>query len=319
MNKNLLILGASGFFGKSILEYLYQKKSFYKKQFETITVLSRKARGNTSILKKLKKHFKIIFLKQDILKVKKLPSAQSIIYCMLLDDIKKDYLAVRRFSKILQKSECKPNIVFTSSGAVYGNKLEKEKAVKESLNLNKIFLFLDLKKRQYAYYKLKSEKIFEKLSKNGFKISILRCFAFVGENLPRNKNFVIGDFINKILNSKTIIAKSKHKTTRSYMHQEDLAAWILKILLKSNKKFSVYNVGSNDPVTIHQLGLALSKKYKVKFKSNLESSKFNDYYLPNIEKVKKTFGLKLKYNSMQAIMKTIEDIKKKKIVLFSNQ
>jgi hypothetical protein len=32
MNRTLLILGASGFFGKTILKHLYQRNSFYKKK-----------------------------------------------------------------------------------------------------------------------------------------------------------------------------------------------------------------------------------------------------------------------------------------------
>ena len=79
---------------------------------------------------------------------------------------------------MLKKLKKKTHIIFTSSGAVYGEKLSQNKKVKENINLSKRFNFLDLKKRKYAYYKLKSESIFEKSSKKGFKISILRCFCF---------------------------------------------------------------------------------------------------------------------------------------------
>ena len=310
MSPNLLILGANGFFGKSILEYLYLNQSLYKKKFKTITVLSRRTNKINKILKKLKFFFDIIYLKEDILKIKKLPNSQYIIYCILSENIKKDFKAVQHFTVLLKKLKNNTQIVFTSSGAVYGDKLSENKKVKENINLNKKFNFLDIKKRKYAYYKLKSEKVFKKLSKKGLKISILRCFAFVGVDLPRNKNFVVGNFINKILSSKKLIVKNKNEVIRSYMHQDDLAKWILTILLSNKKKYDIYNVGSDDPISIHKLAEILCKKYKINSTSNFISSDITDYYLPNIEKAKKVFGLKLRYNSLQAIFKTINKIKK---------
>ena len=94
------------------------------------------------------------------------------------------------------------------------------------------------------------------------------------------------------------------------MHQDDLAKWILTILLSNKKKYDIYNVGSDDPISIHKLAEILCKKYKINSTSNFISSDITDYYLPNIEKAKKVFGLKLRYNSLQAIFKTINKIKK---------
>jgi len=310
MNRTLLILGASGFFGKTILKHLYQRNSFYKKKFNKIIILSRREPNNKIILNKLKKKFEIIFLNKNILKTNQLPSADFVIYCILLKDLKKDYFSVKHFSKIIQKSKNKPKIAFTSSGAVYGKKLNQNKKVKESLTLDNKFDFFNDEKNQYAYYKLKSEQILKKLSKKGFKVSILRCFAFVGEDLPRDKNFVVGNFINKILLSKKIVVESKYKVTRSYMHQYDLANWILTILLKNKRNFDIYNVGSDDEITIHKLGKVLAKKYKIKFKSNFENSKIYDHYIPNIKKVKMAFKLNVKYKSLESVFKTIRDIKK---------
>ena len=95
------------------------------------------------------------------------------------------------------------------------------------------------------------------------------------------------------------------------MHQYDLANWILTILLKNKKNFDIYNVGSDDKITIHELGKVLAKKYKTKFKSNYEKSKIHDYYIPNIKKVKKAFKLNVKYKSLESVFKTIRDIRKK--------
>jgi len=310
MNKNLLILGSSGFFGKSLLNFIYQRKKIYRKIFKTITILSRQNRGNKEILSKLRKTFKIVYLKQDILNIKKIPKSQFIIYALLLDDIKKDYLAVKHFTKIIKNSKDEKNIVFTSSGAVYGKQLNKATKIKESQSLNNKFDFENIKKNRYAYFKLKSEKYLKNLTKKNFKITILRCFAFVGKDLPINKGFVVRDFISSIIKQKKIVVHSKNKVIRSYMHQDDLANWILTILLNNKKHYSIYNVGSDEHITIHNLGLLLSQKFNVEFKSNYCKSNYLDNYIPDISKAKKKFKLKLNYSNLSAICKTIDDIKK---------
>ena len=117
----------------------------------------------------MKFFFDIIYLKEDILKIKKLPNSQYIIYCILSENIKKDFKAVQHFTVLLKKLKNNTQIVFTSSGAVYGDKLSENKKVKENINLNKNFNFLDIKKRKYAYYKLKSEKVFKNYLKKVLK------------------------------------------------------------------------------------------------------------------------------------------------------
>lgn len=312
MNQNLLILGGSGFFGKSILEFLYQKKFFYKKKFNTITILSRQYRGNNIIVNKLKEYFKVIYIKKDFFKMDKLPEAQFIIYCLLLDSAKKNYQAVKHFVRIAKKLRTKSSIAFTSSGAVYGNKLNKKKRVMENLSLNNKFNFLTLEKNKYAISKLKSEKFLERLSKKGFKIIILRCFAFVGKDLPSNKGFAVKDFIDRVISLKEVTVNSRHKVLRSYMHQNDLANWVLTILLNNIKLFSIYNVGSDEPISIHNLAHSLSKKFSLKFESNYCKSNYIDSYIPNIAKAKNDFKLKLCFNNLEAIYKTIKDLKKNK-------
>ena len=63
------------------------------------------------------------------------------------------------------------------------------------------------------------------------KVSIVRCFAFVGKHIPLKSNFVVGNFINDIINRKTINVKSKHRVLRTYMDGYDLADCLLKIVL----------------------------------------------------------------------------------------
>jgi dTDP-glucose 4,6-dehydratase len=157
---------------------------------------------------------------------------------------------------------------------------------------------------------LKNEKLFQQFGKEGAKVSIARCFSFVGPNLPLNTNYVIGNIINNILRNENIIIKANYKIMRSYMYSDDLVKWLFKILDHSNNLCPIFNVGSDNKVSIHKIANVLAKKYNLKVLSTKISSKKIDNYIPNINKAKKELGLKLSYNSQSAIFKNIKILSK---------
>ena len=183
----------------------------------------------------------------------------------------------------------------------------KKKRVKENFLLyNKMNKYNSGYKYLYSNYKLKSEKLFEILSLQGIKVSVVRCFAFVGEFLPLNSHFVIGNIIQSILFKKEIKINAEYKIYRSYMYADDLVRWLIKILKNTNKFFKIYNLGSDDVISIQQLTYNLSKKYNLKVSIPKIRLKKIDYYVPNIDKAKKELNLKIKYSSINSILKTID-------------
>ena len=94
------------------------------------------------------------------------------------------------------------------------------------------------------------------------------------------------------------------------MYSDDLVRWLLKILDNSNNQCPVYNVGSDNKVSIHKIANVLAKKYNLKVLSPKIFSKKIDNYIPNINKAKKELGLKLSYNSQSAIFKNIKILSK---------
>ena len=312
MNKSLLIVGSNSFFSKAILNHIFKNKKNYINKINNIILFSRKKNQNL-IVEKLKKYFQITFLSGNILKIKSIPYAKYIIYCLLLKDFEKDLEATKYFIKLVKNQKKKSSIIYTSSGAVYGPNHSKNSKIKENLNLNsKNYLNYDSYKKKYALYKLKNEKLFKRLPNSKFKIVVLRCFAFVGKDLPSKKNFVIKDLIDNIIENKKVIVKSNYQIIRSYLHQEDLAKWLLKILFNIRKSYGIYNFGSDNTISIHKLAIYLAKKNNLKYKSSITNLKYLDNYVPNIKKLKKEFGLKLKFKSIEAISATIKEIKKLK-------
>jgi len=300
--KKLLIIGGSGFVGSSIVDNAVNKK-LIKKKINEIFVLSR------SIKSKQKKyrHVKITYINNDILNVKKIPQIDYIIYCLKNTDIKISNNYFNKFLKLLKTLKNKPNILFTSSGAVYGKNTNKKKvSEKKKIDIKTINNFKGYKKK-YAKEKLFLEKKFKDLSTKNYNVSIARCFTFIGKSIVRY-NYAISDLINAANNKENITLNSKIDVFRSYMHSDDLSNWLITILNNSNTKCPIYNVGSDKVINLKNLtkkiGIMTNKKISIKIK---KSNKF-DYYIPSILKAKKELNLKNSISLKDALSSTINVI-----------
>ena len=305
MKKTLLIVGC-GFFGKSILDFMIKKKGLENK-IKKIIIITKSS--NIFLSEELIKKFTVNHIKLDISQTKTLPSADLIIYCVISKNYKLDQKGVKNFYNIAKQNFRNSKIIYTSSGAVYGKQKKNNLKVKE-VHYNKNREKLEnIKKEQYAKTKIKNEQIFKKLLKYKINVSIVRCFAFVGKHIPLKSNFAVGNFIYDIINHKTINVKSKYRVLRTYMHGNDLADCLLKIVLNSKKKYEIYNIGSDDIIDIHDLAIDLGKKYKLKVKVNKTFKDIiQDIYVPNISKFRKNYSYKKKFNSLKAINQTITEI-----------
>ncbi len=299
--KKLLVLGGSGFVGKSIIEYIKLKKLSKHKINELITI----SRSNIS------KDFntnriKFTFIKKDLIKLKKIPEVDYIIYCLRSDNVKKSDKHFNHFLKLIRKYKKKPKILFTSSGAVYGNRLYKksDKQVEFSendiINLEKIKK-LDKKKIKYALEKVHIEKKFHNLGKKNYKVSIARCFNFIGKEMAYSDQ-AVGSLMRDVIKNKSII---KLKTTmnvyRGYLNDIDMVNWLLTIIHYSNYNCPIFNVGSNKSINVRTLAKLIGKTYKKKVLLKKLKNKTCDCYVPSINKAKRLLKLKDSINLNKSI------------------
>ena len=306
LKKKVLIIGGTGFFGKSIVDFFLKKK--LSNNIEII-VFSKKAK-KFKFKKKINNNLFIKKISGNILNTKNLPKADIIIYCALLKNLDQDIKAVSNFISIAKKIYNDSKILYVSSGAVYGELPNNVKNVKENFSKIKDFKS-DNYKKKYALAKIINEKQFKKLAKLGFKVSIARCFSFVGEHLFGNSKYAIADFIKNILSKKSIYIKSNYLVIRSYLHADDLSIFLLKIANKSNTNCPVYNCGSDDSVRLNRLSQLLSIKYDLKFICKKIKRSYLDQYVPNINKFRKDFKFYKKLSSYNAVVKTINQLKNK--------
>ena len=295
MSLKLLIVGGTGFFGKSILDSFVRGR-LKKFQISHLIVLSR----STEKFQILHPEFvssNVKYINGDIAKIESLPEADIVIHAATSSN-QNDYIinsfrekqntefGVSNYIKLASKFHKNTKIVYCSSGAVYGKQPENIKNIKED------FPFLDVNslnevKRDYALSKRNAESQINEFGASGYNVSIARCFAFYGKYLPEDGHFAYASFLKFAKNGKDIIVNASHDVIRSYMHANDLVDSLIKIALASNPDCPIYNVGSDNPISIFELAKQIAEKYSVKViqKRNIKID-IVDRYVPNIDKLK---------------------------------
>ena len=302
-----MVLGGSGFFGKSFLDS-FISGDLKKFKVDKIILVSRN-------LKKLKQKFKrssekIIFLEHDLTNNLKLPFAEMIIHAA--ESTTKSY-SLKEFQQVIKNSEkISKNIfkylkekqnpisfIYVSSGAVYGKRNFKKKFNENEKILINNIKKLEKKKKHYALNKFKSEKKFLRLVQTNHFIKIARCFTFIGKHIPKNETYAMGNFLSHVEKNKSInieATNSKH-TFRSYLDSKKLVnSLMLMLVYKKKISFPIFNIGSKNEISIFNLAKLFENLFKVKVSTPSKMTKDVDYYVPNTNKFSRYFNKKLSTN-----------------------
>ena len=310
---SLLVIGGSGFFGKSFLDS-FQRGLLRPWSIDKVLILSRHATDLlTSHPELLSEAIELI--DADITTVDSLPFADYVVHAAASTDASRYLSHNEEEKKNIIKGTlnyCKhatefhkdSMIVFCSSGAVYGYQPEQVKHLTEDMAFGNIER-LDEVKKSYAYAKRDAEFAIQKLGQSGINVSIARCFAFVGKYLPKDQHFAIGNFIADGLAGRDINVKADRKVYRSYMYADDLVKWLMTLAENANPQCPVYNVGSDKEVEIGDLANIVSDIFNVDTTCAVSTSVSVDRYIPSIQKAKKILSLKEGYDLKQAILLSV--------------
>ena len=290
---SLLIIGGTGFFGKSILDS-FKRNMLNEYGITKIFVLAR----NTE---KFKFEFpEFVFtgvelINGDISNIMTLPEVDFVIHAASSTKLN-DYInagkdniekAVTNYCSIAPKFHWRSKILYCSSGAVYGKQPLDVEKIDENFKFQQDLSNLSVEKQNYCLGKRFAEKEIINLGNLGINVSIARCFAFSGKYLPRDQHYALGNFIGQAERGETVTVNTNGIVYRSYLDADELVISLIKILQVSSINCPIYNVGSDESISINELAKKIANQYSVQFSCpNLDKNKIIDRYVPNIDKLK---------------------------------
>jgi UDP-glucuronate decarboxylase len=203
-----------------------------------------------------------------------------------------------------------PRFLLTSSGSVYGPQPPDMPVMPE--DYNGMPNPLD-PQQAYSIAKRCAEHLcILYQDAHGIETVIARCFAFVGQDLPLDAHFAIGNFIRDAMHAPQITVSGDGTPVRSYMDQRDLAGWLLA-LLSRGQAGQAYNIGSDAAITIQELAvlvrdtLAPSKPITVMGKPDSRNV-FRNRYVPSIARARAELGLDLHYPLTESIEESVRHL-----------
>lgn len=289
-NKNIFITGGTGFFGKNILNYLIQ----HKIRPQRVTILSRNVAKFKLAYPELSQAEWLDFVQSDIRNLEWNNQAYDYFIhaaTSVTEQSSSDILfneIVIGTDKALSFAK-KANVrvfVNISSGGVYAQNKQLV-PLQESAALT---ADITNPKASYGIGKISAEHLACTYSLNSaMKVLTLRCFCFAGKYLDA-QHFAIGEFIQKALKNEVITINAGTGIYRSYLSTDDLVNKMLQLTLLSelsNEQYSVYNLGSDQAINLHDLARFVVKTLDSSSEiitPNQNAEPIN-YYVPHIAKL----------------------------------
>lgn len=321
--RSLLVIGGSGFFGKSMLD-AFRRGLLAPWGITRIMAAARQP----EVLQE--QHAELTgpgveLVALDITTATRLPDADIIIHAANTSDARR-YAAdpqgegaailasVENFVRLAARGRRETRIVYTSSGAVYGAQPATLERIDEDHRPGDADELIDYK-RDYAKAKLQAERaIFHLGSSHGISVAVARCFAFVGPYLPRDQHFAVGNFLADAIAGRTIRVRAAHPVIRSYLHADDLAEWLLAIADDASPSCPVYNVGSDEAVEIKDLAKQIGDLFGVRVDCPIAVPTPIDRYVPSIARAADRLGVMVRHNLLAALTGTVRQIAPDRLV-----
>ncbi len=313
VGKSLLLIGGSGFFGKSFLDA--RRRGVAGTEVDRVTILSRSATRLESAHPELLDQ-SVTLLDGDITKLKVLPEADLTIDAAASTNVV-DYqddpeaqcaliaAAAENLCALVRSARTPTKLLYISSGAAYGSTLGRSKPIRESDPMSP-FGPDDGYKAAYGRGKQIAEEHLRNLATEGFDVSIARAFSFVGRYLPINQHYAISEFVRSAQFGKPVRIKSIRPVVRSYLHADDLARALITYVLAADSSGLAVNLGSADSVTLREVADMVAKRFNVAVEASELSDSPADWYVPDMSLAHEHLGFSPRINLSEAIEDLVE-------------
>ncbi len=201
--------------------------------------------------------------------------------------------------------------LFVSSGAVYGPQPISLSHIPETFLGGPDWLHPSA---VYSEGKRISEQMCSLTARSSdIKLSIARCFAFVGPHLPLDQHFAIGNFIGDALANRNLTVSGDGTPIRSYLYAADMAVWLWTLLLSEldpDSTLRVMNVGSGEAISISDLATTVIAELNPSMEMNVARKPIASapllQYVPDVREAETRLGLRQTISLREAIRRTAE-------------
>lgn len=217
------------------------------------------------------------------------------------------YVGTNRIIQFARTSACK-KILFLSSGAAYGAQ------PLELYRLDESYMGApDITKPKSTYGEAK--RLGELLLFNqSVSATSARIFATCGPFLPQESTFAFSNFMDAVISNSNIKINSNGRTTRSYLYISDLTLWLWILLLKGRDK-EIYNVGSEDEISISDLAQTIKNTLNSKVEIEILGQELDfNRFIPSNKKIRSEFKINNLVSLENGIKKSYEFLKAKNAI-----
>lgn len=313
-NKKILVTGATGLIGKSLVKFLYnhdarvvamvRNKAKFDKQFENSTIDCIVSDIKDIVPKNLE---------LDYIIHTACPTASKDFVEKPVETILTSFEGTKR---ILDLAKCNPlsSMVFLSSMEVYGYPKTDVKITEDSpTNINTMEV-----RSSYPECKRLCENLCTSyFSEYNVPIKVVRLTQTFGPGVEFSDARIFAEFARCVINSKDIVLKTKGDTKRSYLYIDDAVEAILTALI-NGKNGEVYNVANEQTYCsiLDMANLVSTKIAENRIKVRIEEVQTNeDGYAPTLHmnldtnKIKK-LGWRPSTNLVDMYKNMIDEMKK---------
>lgn len=297
-NKRILITGGTGFFGKSLIRH---SPAFCENDFVLLSPDVDELKRDFASLLKGKR---IEFIRGDVRDFKfpggdfdYILHAATTSGKIIPDDEMRSVVldGTKHVLEFAAQNRKISKLLYISSGAVYGKGDNLRLRENDPCEPETV----------YGIAKLEAEKL---CLDSRVPCSIARCFAFVGEYLPLDAHFAIGNFLDDCLKNRAIVIQGDGTPLRTYLYAGDLAHWLWTLLL-DGKPGRVYNVGSDDEISIRELAETVRKisgtTNEINILSPISATR-PQRYVPDVSRARSELGLEAKTPLEEALRLTLK-------------
>lgn len=215
-------------------------------------------------------------------------------------------------------------VLIASTSEVYGKSLDLlDSTGKRGLTEEDYRIEGSTQNHRWAYANTKALDEFLGLAyykQYGLKCIIIRFFNTVGPRQSSQYGMVIPNFVSQALKGEDITVYGDGTQTRSFLHVYDAIQAITELMVTEHAVGQVYNVGNPFEISIRELAERIIQKTnsrsKIKYVPYHEAygAGFEDMKrrTPNIDKIVKTIGFKIRYD-LDAILDSIIEYQKARL------